>query len=379
MFEAIDLDQLERSEEELIANQREINRLWARQGELVEEMDAQQFAFAAGARNVSDWLCETLDINSSTAHRLRTVAYGGDTPIRRRLRDGEISFDRAYFLTKLAETGLTDPELAELSATHSLGRLYGLWERRRKVEREGSQTSFDDRYLVVQPTLDLSAHKLWGMLVGADGETVARALLQREGEMPALDDETRGQRAADALASICLDSLTGSSTEGRAVTVAEVFVDASLAASTSGEAGATLSSGPKVGPETLSEILCSGKVRVSVPGLNGILYSDLGEAVPPAIRSLVMFRDLGQCTIDGCRSTYRLQIHHIEERSKGGGHHPDNLVTLCWFHHHVAIHGRGMEIDPDSPIHRRRLRWPTHSHDPPAASPLADPKLSHAA
>jgi hypothetical protein len=39
---------------------------------------------------------------------------------------------------------------------------------------------------------------------------------------------------ADALTSICLDSLTGRS-EGRGVTVAEVFVDTSLAASSLGE------------------------------------------------------------------------------------------------------------------------------------------------
>ncbi|MGH8924895.1 MAG: HNH endonuclease [Acidimicrobiia bacterium] len=39
------------------------------------------------------------------------------------------------------------------------------------------------------------------------------------------------------------------------------------------------------------------------------------------------------CSIEGCRSRYRLQIHHIHPRSRGGGHRPDNLITLCssWF------------------------------------------------
>ncbi|MGH8924828.1 MAG: hypothetical protein ACRDWA_09375 [Acidimicrobiia bacterium] len=46
------------------------------------------------------------------------------------------------------------------------------------------------------------------------------------------------------MASICLDSLTGGGEEenGRAVTVAEVFIDAQLASLTTGEAGVTLSS-----------------------------------------------------------------------------------------------------------------------------------------
>jgi hypothetical protein len=45
----------------------------------------------------------------------------------------------------------------------------------------------------------------------------------------------------------------------------------------------------------------------------------------------------------------------ILERSNGGRHRPDNLITVCWYHHHIAIHMLGMRIDPDSPTHRRRL------------------------
>jgi len=54
---------------------------------------------------------------------------------------------------------------------------------------------------------------------------------------PSLPDQTRGQVLADALAAVCADSLTASSEPGqesRAVTVAEVFVDAALAAPTCG-------------------------------------------------------------------------------------------------------------------------------------------------
>ena len=47
-------------------------------------------------------------------------------------------------------------------------------------------------------------------------------------------------------------------------------------------------------------------------------------------------------------------------RAWGGNHDPDNLITLCWYHHHVAIHQMGFRIDPDSPTHRRRLIPPQH-------------------
>jgi len=184
---------------------------------------------------------------------------------------------------------------------------------------------------------------------------------------PLLAGEGRAERLADALTSVCLDSLTEGS-EGREVTVAEVFVDAGLAAPTFGEAGVTLSSGLRAGPNTLSEILCSGRVRIIFAGDDSrpIGVSDLSETIPPAVRSHVWNRDQGICVIDECRSRYRLQPHHIRERSQGGDHHPDNLALLCWFHHHVAIHGLGYRIDPDTPPQRRRLTR-QHNHGPPSA------------
>ena len=117
-----------------------------------------------------------------------------------------------------------------------------------------------------------------------------------------------------------------------------------------------MSSRPRVGPNTLEEILCGGKIRMIVTdGLHPVAYSDLGEAIPPAIRSYVLWRDQGQCSIEGCHSRYRLQPHHLQQRAHGGNHHPENLISLCWYHHHIAIHQMGLRIDPHSPTHRRRL------------------------
>ena len=67
---------------------------------------------------------------------------------------------------------------------------------------------------------------------------------------------------------------------------------------------------------------------------------------------------------DGCRSRYRLQPHHITPRSQGGTHHPSNLTTLCWYHHHVVIHRHGYQIDPTTPPQRRRFLKPLHRGPP---------------
>jgi hypothetical protein len=369
MFEfGEEVDEITQWEGELLDCEGQINRLRSRQAELVGRLDPHQIAWASGDRNVTDWLSATLDISHQTARRLRTLAYAPDSEIKSELSKGAISLDRAAVLVELSETGLSESEVLALSPDYSLGRLYGMLETRRRLGLKESRVDFSDRYLVIQPSLDQSAHKFWGLAVGPDGEMIANALHKRESELPVLEDQNLGQRRLDALASICLDSITGTADDGesnRAVTVAEVLVDALLAAESSGEAGVTLSSGPKLGPDFLSEILCGGKVRLIAQDLHCLFYSDLGETIPPALRALVMARDLGICSIEGCRSRYRLQIHHIHPRSHGGGHHPDNLTTLCWYHHHVAIHGMGMEIDPNSSVHRRRLRWPTGSDPPP--------------
>ena len=254
----------------------------------------------------------------------------------------------------------------------SLGRLYGLLERVRSFTQEDERNAFEHRYLVIQPSLDDAAYKLWGLLPGVDGQLIAAALDKRETGLPVLPGEGngQGQRRADALTAICLDTLTGTDHPGdpaRAVTVAEMFIDAGLATRDGGESGATLPSGVKVGPNTLAEILCGGRVRViAVDGLHPVAYTDRTDVIPPAVRRFVQWRDMGQCSIEGCHSRYRIQPHHINERHHGGNHDPDNLVSLCWYHHHVAIHQLGYTIDPDSPIHRRDSSPPGN---PPATPP----------
>ncbi|MDP8959502.1 MAG: hypothetical protein M3N51_09975 [Actinomycetota bacterium] len=358
--------ELEDLKEQLRSREAEISRLRAEQICLLRRADRLQADLAEGSRTMVDWASVTLDVSHQTASRLMRLAHASQADLEERMGAGELGLDRADLLARLRALGAS--EIISDSGSYSLGHLWGMVERLRRVSGLGEQIGHQDRYLVIQPSLDEGAYRLWGQLAGTDGQAVEAALHRREGFLPSLPDQTRGQRAADALVSLCLDSLTTSSgaPTGRAVTVAEVFVDASLAAPSQGEAGVSLSSGPRVGPNTLAAILCSGKVRVIALGADGLPLgaSDLGEAIPPAVRSFVLHRDQGRCVIEGCRSRYRLEVHHLQERAWGGDHHPDNLVSLCWYHHHVAVHMGGMRIDPASPPHRRRLTW-GNNHDPP--------------
>ena len=55
-------------------------------------------------------------------------------------------------------------------------------------------------------------------------------------------------------------------------------------------------------------------MTVSGLGITGLTST---SGMRPALRRAVLARDDG-CTIDGCNSVYRFEVHRVVERSKGG-------------------------------------------------------------
>ncbi len=51
------------------------------------------------------------------------------------------------------------------------------------------------------------------------------------------------------------------------------------------------------------------------------------------LRAVVLNRDGNHCQVSGCPSRVTLHVHHQKPVSKGGEHVPNNLVSLCDFHH----------------------------------------------
>ncbi len=51
------------------------------------------------------------------------------------------------------------------------------------------------------------------------------------------------------------------------------------------------------------------------------------------LRQVILHRDDDHCQVSGCPSRSILHIHHKEPTSNGGEHIPNNLITLCEFHH----------------------------------------------
>ena len=348
-----------RSEETLIAQGR------ARQIELIRALDARQTATADGCTSMVEWVAGRIDVAPetaktlvATAKRLETRAGLGDV-----LAEGEATFDRIVEVARYASAGSELDDLLDSYGSDIAGLRHkaASW---RRMSRDNEQAVRAEQYLMLQPNLDLSGWRIHGHLAGVAGQIVSDTLSDRADQFPLYPDGTRAplpQRRADALVAICQDP-----TSEHAAPMVSIFVDATADVATNGETGAAVVGGPQVGPHTLEAIMCDGVIEVTALDTDGtpLAIGRRSRVIPPRLRRFVLHRD-GGCAADGCESMYRLQAHHRVPYSEGGRTDPENLVTFCWYHHHVVIHGHGFTIDPHSSRGRIRFRPPNNPRDPP--------------
>lgn len=354
-------------EQLLLRLEAEIATLRAAQLRMVRRADLMQLAGVDGARSLTEWIAGRLDVAPETArdlvHAARTIPDDTETE----LEAGLVSFDRAVATSRLAAAGAPDHVVA-MSGGYDIVGVRRLAAAHRRMEPGDEREVFDSRHATVQLSLDQTSANLWAQLTGVDSQVVTEALHEWADRLPDLPDgsrDTLAHRQADALVAICRHAL-GTDPESGDSRGPQVLLTADLdtLAESGGTAGATVVGGPRIGLQALEEALCNGSVSLDVTCLDGTVLGIGSDAdvIPPRVRRHILARD-NACTADACPSRYRLQVHHIRPRSRGGGHDPANLTTLCWYHHHVVVHGRGYQIDPDSPAHRRRFTPP--GADPP--------------
>ena len=348
MFGHQTVDALERDFVELTAA---ASRLDALRLQVLRELDVAQAASNDGARTMVEWVAGRFDLETSTARTLVGLARAADRELESALADGTITTDRAAAVVNLKTAG-ADERTVEHSWGRDLAGVRQMASAHRRISPREEAGSFADRYLHMQPSLDESTWKLWGQFSGVDGRIVDKAIQTAVDSLPNNPGTTAGQDRADALVSVASEWLSGE-VGGHELT-AEIFIDSALATITNGEAGASVVSGPRLGPNPLGEILCSGTTRINLIDDTGrVSTSPSSRAIPGAIRNRVLQRDGHRCVIAGCDSRTRLQPHHLIPYAQGGTHDLENLITVCWYHHHVVIHQQDRQIDPASPPQRR--------------------------
>ena len=359
MFDSREVLTVDQREQRLIADERLIARIRARQMRDLEALDTAQVATGDGARSLSEWVAARLDVSLDTARSLvRTMRRtSGRSDLREGLSSGDVSFDRVEAVSRISEdVGL----LLHLDVAGVRREA----AKRVRVTASNEAKTLEDSYLVMQPSLDESWWQGHFGLDGYIGSIVDKALTERADQLPANPDGSKGSsswRKAMALADVCM----GQDAPASQLTV---FVDATQATQTGGEAGVVLEAGPKVGRQVLEAIFCDSDVEVIARSENGeyMNYGRKYRTATPSQKRALLDRYAGRCAADGCDSRYRLEAHHSTAWTQGGRTDLDDLVLLCWFHHHVVVHRRGFMIYTHPETGRIRFKQAAH---PPEYEP----------
>jgi hypothetical protein len=355
------METTDRIETTLVEIETTIGQLRAAQVELLAKVDRRQTPLADGCRTLTEWTASRLDVAPETARLLTRMVHTNASAVTDGLADGGLTFDRATELIRLTNP---TPDEIEGSRSFDIAGLRRLIAHDRVLTPVEERDTYDSRHLVMQPNLDHTTWRLWGQLPGHEGALVDKVLTDTADTFPPPPPGavyTRTQRRADALVAVC----TNQGGDGPS-SVISVFVDATHHAQLGTNTRPSqfgvrtqVAAGPRIGPATLERLLCDATVEVTAITENGqpLAIGRRTAAIPPRLKRFVLWRDQG-CVIDGCTSRYRLQPHHITPYSQGGTTNPDNLATVCWYHHHVVIHTLGYHLDPTSPPHRRRFTTP---------------------
>jgi hypothetical protein len=328
------LDQL------IVSTESEIAALRAVEMAAIAEKRTRRTHIQDGYRSIVDWVAARADVSHQTARSLTWTAtrLAGAPEVAEALAAGEVSFDRAEQLARLPDNsrqGHEGYDIAQLR--HAVAHHRRLTRRRERATTRG--------YLNFVPA-ETTTH-FWGELVGLDSRIVEKAVDQRADEI-IIGHTNLGvaERRALALVAICQDSLyTAPGDTGHTPIDVAVIVDARTATPNQGETGVSVLAGPRLGPDALQAVACNAIVEVIGLAENGQPL-DLGRrarTVNRRLRRHVLHRDTG-CTVEGCSSRYRLEIHHTTPWSHGGETNADDLITLCWYHHQIAVHREGLRV-----------------------------------
>ena len=102
-----------------------------------------------------------------------------------------------------------------------------------------------------------------------------------------------------------------------------------------------------ISTDTARRLACDSALRPLVVDSQGqlVVFGSASRVIAPSMRALVVRRDR-HCRFSGCRARID-EIHHVIFFSHGGPTRSDNLLGLCWHHHHL-VHDGGWQLVGDA-------------------------------
>ena len=360
-----DADPVLVAENNLKDDQAEIDRLRGRQLAWLKMVIRRRGTVRDGYRSLADWTASRLDIPHTVARDLAFLARRLDDDLIDLIKRGHLPFDRTVAEQRLIQAGANASDVVG-SVDLDLAGVKKLAAKYRKLSRGDEREAFERQYVNLRVSDDGAVWHLSGRLTATDGQVVRQALDRRADQIPPLASEedselSPGQKQAIGLTTMAQDDLDQDLQPGDPAGREPVIMlvkDQTLGDESEDTRGVELFGGPRVGPQTVETVECEGRSEpVTIEAGQVVETGPTRRHVPKRLRRAVLARDR-KCVIDSCQNSYRLQTHHVIPKRDGGPDTADNLATLCWYHHHIAIHRRGHQIDPNTPPHRRRLLPP---------------------
>lgn len=356
--------------DEIVALQREINRLHGLLLERLAAFDANDGAHTLVGTSTSSWLRHRTGLPAGAASDVvRTArALRDDLPrTREALAQGDLTSQHARTIAQTVRKAADQikPEhvaevshevervMLEVGRSVDAGSLSGFGQRVRQiVDPDGSladaNRGHERRWFTAAKTLG-GMVSLEGLLDPQAGATLLTVLAA--GAVPNGPEDTRsaGQRRADALVEVCRQQLDQGRVAASGGVSPHLLVTTSLQSlqqQTPGTEPAAIEWTGAIPPETARRFACDATISRVLVDPQG-LPLDVGRStrvISPAIRTALVVRDQG-CVAECCdRPPAWTEAHHIVHWIDGGDTSLANLVLLCRTHHR-RVHEAGWILD----------------------------------
>jgi hypothetical protein len=321
---------------------------------LVREFDDRMGWAKWSFSNCAEWLSWRCGISLSAAReKVRTAQALRDLPdISLAFRDGRLSYTKVRALTRVAAVHGEDSLLR-----YALDAMAPAVEERCRQIRNTQPDSVHDARRV----WDARSLSAWRSAANGTlclrvelplevGELVMKAIdkaLEQDEVADAVGSDSKATfqtQQADALVEIVRTYLDGGAADSSSASTADryqvvVHVDEAALHGGAGRADAPL--------ETIKRLACDAAVVVVTEDERGtpLNVGRKQRIVSTPLRRAVIARDR-HCMFPGCQRTRYVEAHHVHHWVDGGETNVDNLVLLCWQHHHL-LHAGGYRIRRD--------------------------------
>ena len=321
---------------------------------LVREFDDRMGWAKWGYSNCAEWLSWRCGLSQSAAReKVRTAQALRDLPgISLAFREGRLSYTKVRALTRVAALHGEDALLRyALDASAP-----AVEERCRQIRNTQPDSVHDARRVWVARSLSVWRNASNGTLCLRVelplevGELVMKSIekaLDRNEVANLVGNDSKAtfqSQQADAFVEIAKAYLDGGAADSSSASTADryqvvVHVDEAALHGGAGRADAPL--------DTIKRLACDAGVVVVTEDERGtpLNVGRKKRVVSTPLRRAVVARDR-HCMFPGCHRTRYVEAHHVHHWVDGGETNVDNLVLLCWQHHHL-LHEGGYRIRRD--------------------------------